>query len=135
MLLYMYTDKLEDLQWEVHSSLYSASDKRIPAVQKQKQMACQYAQGQQSGVGIGEKDIVFKRRAEFLPRNVLTLRCQVWNRSSDNPRGELYFARSKVRGGKGDALYGLLRDLGLFRWDRKTSLLVQPTRKGGLHLV
>ncbi|GFV29794.1 TD and POZ domain-containing protein 5 [Trichonephila clavipes] len=27
MLLYMYTDKLEDLQWESASQLYSASDK------------------------------------------------------------------------------------------------------------
>ncbi|GFY44625.1 TD and POZ domain-containing protein 4 [Trichonephila inaurata madagascariensis] len=76
------------------------------------------------------KDVVFKRRAEFLPKNVLTLRCQVWNRSSETPRSELYFARSKVRVERRCFVWAV-KGFGSLPLGQKTTLLVQPTGKGG----
>lgn len=74
------------------------------------------------------KDIIFKRRAEFLPRNILTFRCQVWSRGFETPRGEIYFARSKVRTERRCFVWAV-KGFGSLPLGQKKSLLVQPTRK------
>ncbi|GBN06764.1 Speckle-type POZ protein-like B [Araneus ventricosus] len=41
-------------------------------------------------------DVFARRRAEFLPRDVLTIRCRMWKKGDETPKSDVCFARTRM---------------------------------------
>ncbi|GFU28143.1 TD and POZ domain-containing protein 4 [Nephila pilipes] len=119
---------LESIEIDTEIAILSADGS--PLVKSRSKWSSSLYMGNTRVLELVRKDVLFRRRSEFLPRNVLTLRCQVWRRGFETLRGEMYFARSKVMT-ESRCFVWVIKGFGSLSLGQKKTLLVQPSRKEG----
>ncbi|GBM76967.1 Protein roadkill [Araneus ventricosus] len=81
-----------------------------------------------------ESSVFIQRRAEFLPRDALTVRCRMWRAGTEISKPDLCFARTLLRPDRHSFVW-TIRGFSTLQRGQKRQLLLNPTSRGGIQLI
>ncbi|CAL1275377.1 unnamed protein product [Larinioides sclopetarius] len=81
-----------------------------------------------------QSNVFIQRRADFLPRDALTVRCRIWRVGTEISNPDLCFARTLLRADRHSFIW-TLREFSTLQRDQKRRLLLNPTSKEGIRLI
>ncbi|GBN06762.1 TD and POZ domain-containing protein 4 [Araneus ventricosus] len=79
-------------------------------------------------------DVFFRRRAEFLPRDVLTIRCRMWKKGTETPKPDACFARTRM-GTDRHCFVWAIKDFSTLPLGHKTTRQLKSTSEGAPDLT
>ncbi|GBN14530.1 hypothetical protein AVEN_138427-1 [Araneus ventricosus] len=79
-------------------------------------------------------EVFFRRRAEFLPNDTLTVRCRMWRTGTEISRSETWFARTRL-GLDRRCFVWVIKEFSSLRPEQKRTHFVNPTPHGSPQLI